>query len=136
MCLDRKAKILIKKDEDGYIGWKIFVRYNGWRSPIFNRGHEWKMNEWVVDKNAGRIKYSKRTLGLSRKYKPGFHCYTSNGDADIVALSWEMGSPYSLYAVMEIRARDIVATGLQNGADVFVARSVMVIEDNTLSGGE
>ncbi len=109
MCLDTVDKEI--KKTKGF-GWKRLVRnISGTYSPCCKHGFlTFKPNEWVED-------ICDYTLGM---YTTGFHIE----DTRQGARAWfRIGN-----CVRKVLYQDVVATGIQDGTKVIVARKMMILE--------
>lgn len=92
--------------------WKVFGGIGGeLHSPLYGN-RSYKRGKWIQDPRSinGMIRDS---------YPPGFHCFLRRKDAEPM-LEWA-GTQ-----IVRIKARLIVAEGIQDEAKVIVAREIFI----------
>ena len=133
MCLTKKARFRVKSDDEGYIGWKIFIVDGDDLVPAYQRAPVFEPGKWVFDNADYPLAYA-NSCGKGeesfRPYPSGFHCFVSKGRAEYTAkrLRCLPNSRPKDMLVKEVRAKEIVAKGRQGGYRVFVTKELKVID--------
>lgn len=135
MCLSELKEFTPRKDG---IGYQVKRKWKLGRYPLYGAlfrneknteicsgrmSHCLKKNRWYKANKKDIITYS--FFSTKRAYESGFHVYTGLKSAqEMYARGNKIGK-----CIVKVKFNDVVATGLQHGKRVVVARRIKIIEE-------
>jgi hypothetical protein len=138
MCLNTVSRICNPEPKE-IVGYKYFdMNGSDIRSPMMGSDNLYKLGKWIDDASESLIDSDEENQVLTgvkadgtlkfnynnKQYPSGFHILRTKKDARKYVAASELGD----WRLFKVKYKNVVAEGLDNGARVVIARSMLILE--------
>jgi hypothetical protein len=135
MCLSRAKNkgehISIKREDDSYVGWKVFIKRNRALNFVIMPGiTNIPVKTWIHEKDYRSFSFKKDTICFGRPpsfpeqkriYPMGFHIYVT-----LASANKSKRSMHGNCIVKKVYFKQIVQRGYQDETPVIVAKQIFI----------
>lgn len=121
--LDRKLKKYLQKENENYIGWKVFNKRNG---KLFSLVQRYRMitNRWII--NLGYTPFKIHTSS-GKLYPVGFHIFLTKAGAKMyINLVQDSYDENKKFTIKKVSFKHPLTFGNQCGQPVVVSREIFI----------